>query len=222
MPYDRELHHRRSIRLRGYDYTAAGMYFVTICVQDRACLLGNIVDGKMRLSTFGQVADRCWQAIPHHFADVSLDAHVVMPNHVHGIIVIQGSAAANRASASPAEVPSAADAHVGAQHAAPLHAPQQGSRAQPSQANGPRHTLPTGVAPRSLGAIVRAFKAAVTREVNGIRDAPGAPLWQRNFWEHIIRNADEYERIYTYVISNPGLWREDVLYALGEEGLSLE
>jgi putative transposase len=82
------LHHRRSIRLKGYDYTRAGAYFVTICTKDRACLFGDVSDGVMRLNQMGHIVWQCWLAIPDHFPHVLLDEFVVMPNHVHGIIVI--------------------------------------------------------------------------------------------------------------------------------------
>lgn len=88
MPYDPERHHRRSIRLNGYDYRRPGAYFVTLCVHDRACVFGEVVDGVMRHSPVGHIAHACWMAIPDHHANVVLDAFVVMPNHVHGIIVI--------------------------------------------------------------------------------------------------------------------------------------
>ena len=88
MPYDKRKHHRRSIRLPGYDYTSPGAYFVTICVHGGECLLGQIVDGEMRLSRFGQVAGQYWKRIPNHVAQVELDEWVVMPNHIHGIIII--------------------------------------------------------------------------------------------------------------------------------------
>ncbi|MBW2704487.1 MAG: transposase, partial [Deltaproteobacteria bacterium] len=81
-------HHRRSIRLKGYDYGQAGAYFVTICAWDRACLFGDVVEDRMRLNDAGRIAEACWLAIPEHFPLVELDAFVVMPNHVHGIIVI--------------------------------------------------------------------------------------------------------------------------------------
>ena len=88
MIYDPNKHHRRSIRLQGYDYTAQGTYFVTICVQGRACLLGSVIQSEMHLNAYGQIVVECWEAIPEHFEHVSLDAFVVMPNHVHGIILI--------------------------------------------------------------------------------------------------------------------------------------
>ncbi len=88
MPYDPNKHNRRSLRLHGYDYTQAGAYFVTICVQDRHCAFGKVIDGIMRQSPIGEVAYRFWQEISDHFTHVTLDAFVVMPNHVHGIVFI--------------------------------------------------------------------------------------------------------------------------------------
>ena len=88
MKYDPAKHHRRSIRLKGYDYAQAGAYFVTICVQGRECVLGDVVDGHMMLNDAGQRADQFWPAVADHFADVEIDTWVTMPNHVHAIIVI--------------------------------------------------------------------------------------------------------------------------------------
>jgi REP element-mobilizing transposase RayT len=133
----------------------------------------------MQRNEWGQIAWDCWQAIPDHFPHVELDAYVVMPNHVHGIIVITDP--------------------VGAQHAAPLQsAPPQSSR--------------TNVQPGSLGAIVRSFKSAVTKRINELRDMPGTPFWQRNYWEHIVRNKDSLERIREYIENNPPRWAEDQLH----------
>lgn len=101
MRYDPQKHHRRSIRLKGYDYTQAGAYFITIVTKDRACLFGRIVDGEMRLSHVGHIVRACWLAIPDHFPHAMVDEFVVMPNHVHGIIVLNETE------------------HVGARHAVP-------------------------------------------------------------------------------------------------------
>ena len=101
MIYDPTKHHRRSIRLKGFDYSSEGEYFVTICVQDRRCTLGEIRDSKMHLSPIGKIALRCWLEIPKHFPNVSLDAYVIMPDHMHGILVI--------------------DAPVGVRHVEPRH-----------------------------------------------------------------------------------------------------
>ena len=85
---DHERHHRRSIRLKGYDYSQAGAYFITLVTHGGACLFGGVVDGEVRLSDFGLIADECWRLIPEHFPAVELSAYVVMPNHVHGIIIL--------------------------------------------------------------------------------------------------------------------------------------
>ncbi len=99
---DTPRYHRRSVRLQGYDYSQAGAYFVTVCAKDRVCLFGEVVDGEMVLNTAGNIVDECWRAIPVHFEHAALDTFVVMPDHVHGIIVI---------------------ADVGARHAVPLQPP---------------------------------------------------------------------------------------------------
>jgi hypothetical protein len=93
MSFDPEEHHRRSIRIKGYDYSQPGAYFVTICTRDRECLLGSV----LRLNEFGEIAQRCWEEIPGHFPSVELDAFVVMPNHIHAILVVLGRGTACRA-----------------------------------------------------------------------------------------------------------------------------
>ena len=187
MGYDASKHHRRSIRLSGHDYRSPGAYFVTICVRGGECLLGQIVDGEMQLGEWGQIARDCWQVIPDHFPNIELDAWVIMPNHVHGILVIT-------------------DPAVGAQHAAPL----QTRAAQRERV--PRQSPRTNVQPGSLGAIVRSFKSAATRRINQLRDMPGTPFWQRNYWEHIIRNERSLRKIREYIETNPARWSEDQLH----------
>ena len=169
-------HHRRSIRLKEYDYAQVGAYFVTICARDRECLLGDVIDGEMRLNEYGQIVMECWDEIPRHFPNVELDEFVVMPNHVHGILVIT----------------------VGARHASPLQlsrGPQRGS----------------------LGAVVGSFKSAATKRVNERRDTPGLTIWQRNYYEHVIRNEDEMNRIREYVAQNPAQWAKDENNPLGQK-----
>jgi len=108
MRYNPAIHHRRSIRLKGYDYTQAGAYFLTICTHNRKCLFGEIVDGVMRLNDAGVMVEQCWHAIPEHFPYIVLDAFVVMPNHVHGILYIHDTpVGANNNSPLPSEIPSA-------------------------------------------------------------------------------------------------------------------
>src|SRR5215210_6640299 len=104
MTYDSQKHHRRSIRLTGYDYSQAGAYFVTACAQDRACLFGEIVDGQMRLNEAGRMVLAEWNTLPDRFPAVELDEFVVMPNHVHGIITISMGTVGATGAIDPAAV----------------------------------------------------------------------------------------------------------------------
>jgi len=173
--FDPQKHHRKSIRLQGYDYSQAGAYFVTIVTYQRECLFGQIVNGEMELNDFGKIADECWRAIPDHFPNVELGAHIIMPNHAHGVIVI---------------------CDVDGRGAAML---------RPYDGNDNPHKI--NVKPGSLGAIVRSFKSAVSYRINKEHNATG--IWQRNYYEHIIRNADEANRIHLYIESNPARWDDD-------------
>ncbi len=132
---------RRSIRLRGYDYTHPGAYFVTIVTQDRVHLFGEVVGGDIRLNAYGQIVRRCWQEIPMHFPNAALDDFVVMPNHVHGIIVLTDTNV------------------VGATHASP----QPHENASPARPHGPQR--------RSVASIVGSFKSVVARRINALRYA---------------------------------------------------
>jgi len=168
--YDSHRHHRRSIRLKGYNYTHPGAYFITICTYKHRCLFGRVVDGEMRLNPLGQIVTNCWNEIPHHFPHAELDEFVVMPNHIHGVISI-----------------------VGATHASPLQ-----------QTHPPR-----GPIPGSLGAIVGSFKSAVTKRINRHRHTPGGVVWQRNYYEHIIRTELALNAIRQYIRDNPLRWHLD-------------
>lgn len=191
MIQDRKEHRRRSIRLPGYDYASAGFYFVTICARRGECLLGEVVDGEMHINDWGQIASQCWSRIPDHFQHVELDAWVVMPNHMHGIIVITSKGEASPASASSTDDLTSTE---------PQHQCKAPARdASPLQ-------------PGSLGAIVGNFKSVTTRRINRRRDMAGTPFWQRNYWEHIIRNQASLDRIREYIEDNPACWADDQLH----------
>ena len=175
MLFNPNRHHRRSIRLRGWDYTRPGTYFVTLCVQNRACLFGNIVNGHMHLNAAGMIVRKCWHDIPDHFPMVELDEYVVMPNHVHGIIAI------NRMGPP-----------VGANNDLPL--PER-----PQQPN-------TGTS-RTLGSVVRGFKIGVTKWFRANTDVQ--TVWQRNYYENIIRTGRDLNRIRRYISDNPRKWNLD-------------
>ncbi|TRO79784.1 transposase [Trichloromonas acetexigens] len=188
MPYQPDHHHRQSVRLRDFDYARGGGYFVTLCAWQRECLFGDVHDVGMRLNDFGMVVGECWAAIPEHFPHVQLDAFVVMPNHVHGVLLFD-----HRHSA------------VGAQHAAPL---QWAAHKMPEPMEK-RGITPNNVIPGSLGAVVRSFKSAVTKRINTMRDNPGCPVWQRNYHEHVIRDERDLYAIRQYIADNPAKWALD-------------
>jgi REP element-mobilizing transposase RayT len=170
---------RRSIRLQGYDYSQSGAYFVTICTRDRACLFGEIVDGKMELNEYGNIVEEEWTKTGQIRDEIEMDAWVVMPNHFHGIVVIT-------------------DERRGGM----THGRGTARRAPTAERFGQPVT-------GSLPTIVRAFKSAVTKRINESRRTPGAKLWQRNYWEHIVRNDHELHRIREYIADNPREWDMD-------------
>jgi len=170
---DSDCRHRRSIRLRGYDYTQAGAYFVTICTQDRACLFGEIIDGQMRLNDRGAMVHQEWINLPHRFPNIDLDAFIVMPNHIHGIIVITD--------VDP----------VGAGLVPALPSAPNEEGVTISGASGATRAT-TRVAP-TAGGTVGAFKSITTvRYTHGVKHY--GRLWQRNYYEHIIRNIGRHAR----------------------------
>jgi len=176
---------RRSLRLKGYDYTCAGAYFVTICAQDQACLFGNIVDGGMCLNDAGHMLARLWNDIPARFVDVEIDTFVVMPNHVHGIIVLPD--AANAAATRGAT-----------------------TRVAPTEGN----VGATLVVAPALGDVVAAFKSVTTvHYIRGVKTmawpAFRRRLWQRNYYEHVVRDEKALDRIRRYIDENPARWAFD-------------
>ena len=181
---------RRSIRLKDYDYADEGAYFVTLCTFHRECLFGEVAGGEIRLNAVGEVVHECWDAIPDHFLNVELDAFVVMPNHVHGIVVITGKCGRGDT--------------VGARHALPL----QGSNQPPHHEQITKQAFGKPV-PRSLPTIVGSFKSAAARRINLLHDTPAASLWQRNYYERIIRDEKDLNRIREYIDCNPQMWETD-------------
>lgn len=194
MPYDPLFHHRRSIRLPGYDYTRAGAYFVTLCTWNRECLFGEVAGGEMVLSRFGQIAAQKWQEIPRHFPNTALDEWVVMPNHLHGIVWIleDDAPTSNRRDPGPP-----------ADHPAPV------MRDAESLDTAGNDDWPHGPPPGSLGAIVGNFKSVTTRRINRMRHIRGGRVWQRGYWERIVRDERALENIRRYIHNNPARWAED-------------
>lgn len=184
MKFDPENHHRRSIRMAGYDYRDAGGYFVTICSAQKRNVFGKVRCGEMKLNPYGQILENCWRALPEHFSHVVLDKYAIMPNHVHCILML--------------------DINVGARHALPIMLDDKRERA--------RHASPLR---GELGTVVGSFKSAVTKQINlyrAARNLPKATVWQRNYYEHIIRDENELNEIRRYIIENPLNWATDENY----------
>lgn len=160
---------RRSLRLKGYGYDQPGFYFVTVCTYQRKNLFGEIQQDSMRLNHYGRIAEESFVAIPEHFDNTQVDEFVIMPNHIHGIVVIS---------------------NVGARHAVPFSAFGK------PMAN-------------SLATIVASFKSATTKQINNLRQTSGVSVWQRNYYEHVIRNEQSLHRIREYIANNPGRWDFD-------------
>jgi putative transposase len=183
MKYDPDKHHRRSLRLPGYDYSQPGAYFVTICADQRQCLFGDVVDGQMGLNQYGAIVAETYQWLCQHHPYLQTDEWIVMPNHFHAIMVIT-------------DKPNSDDSHG---------------------KGGSRTALTTNlqnpiIKQKPLGRLIGAFKTVSTKKINILREAPGTTLWQRNYYEHIIRNQDAMDKIREYIVNNPLSWHLDQLY----------
>jgi REP element-mobilizing transposase RayT len=181
---DKNKYNRCSIRLKNYDYSSPGTYFITICTYNRQCLFGEIVNGEMRLNEYGEIVRDEWYCSVHIRNEIELfeNEFIVMPNHIHGIVRIVENRTTN---------------NVGATGRSPLQQQQFGQ--------------PHGPLKKSLSSFVAGFKSSVTKQINQIRQTPGIPVWQRNYYEHIIRNDNELNKIREYIINNPKRWKEDNL-----------
>jgi putative transposase len=217
MKYNPSKHHRHSIRLRGYNYSSSGAYFITANVQDRLCLFGEVHQNGVRLHDMGNIAWQCWEDIPIHFPHVVLDEFIIMPDHMHGIIFILPNDDNRRG--DPDHDDRRGDPDHDDRRGVQLNAPTSNaptSNAPTSNAptsNGPTSNAPTrkdnyysNISPqeKTLSVIVRTYKAAVTticRE-NGFHHFK----WQRNYHDHIIRNERELIATRKYIINNPFKW----------------
>lgn len=197
-----QLPSRKHIRLRGYDYRRAGAYYVTICTKDRSMLFGDVVDRVMMPNAVGMIVQQCWDAIPDHMPMVILDAFVVMPNHVHGIIVITDVAADVSSGGGP----------VGSANSPTLRntAPAHGPTEPPPPDDASRRPPVAIMVKNSLGHIMQTFKAAVSRQVYRDGLLPrGRPIWQTRYYDRIIRDDAEWQRISDYIRDNPANWGKD-------------
>ena len=172
-------HYRKPLRLPGYDYSQQGAYFVTVVTNHRLCLLGDVFDGEMRPNSYGQIVMRCWDDLVHHYPQVSRDEFVVMPNRVHGILILND---------------------VGAG----LEPNDVGAGLKPASTQPNRSYKRLG-----LPEIVRGFKTFSARHINALRNTRGVAVWQRNYYEHVIRSERELDGTREYILNNPLQWELD-------------
>ncbi|MBI2297941.1 MAG: transposase [Armatimonadetes bacterium] len=197
----RQLPARRSIRLPEYDYAGQGGYFVTIVTAGRACWFGQIDETGVALSALGRIAEEEWRRTAEMRPGVDLDAFVVMPNHLHAILIIDDG---------PPEAERATEVGAGeAQRATEVGAGEAARATSRSPLPGGGGIRPRGPGTGSLGAIIGGYKAAVTAQSNVLRGTPGQPVWQRNCFEHVIRSERALERLRRYIAGNPWRWAED-------------
>jgi putative transposase len=198
MTYNPDIHHRRSIRLKDYDYSQTGAYFVTICAWQRECLFGAIVDGEMVLNDLGRIVVDEWEKTATLRPNVELDLFSVMPNHFHGIFLIHDNVRAPHPDQKN---------NVGAHCMRPESA-EMATMAQSTE-NRAHVGAPLRRQSGSIGSVFAGFKSATTKRINIIRNNPGCPVWQRNYYERVIRNEDELSRAREYIVNNPMKWELD-------------
>ena len=182
--FDPQKRHRRSIRLPEYDYSQPGAYYVTIVAWQRECRFGEVANGNMVLTKYGLVAKQQWEKLPKRFPNIELGAFVIMPNHMHGIIVITDGSSRDTAGKR--------NDHDGASS---RRAPTREQFQKPVKGS-----VPT---------IIRSYKSAVSYRINLMRGTKDIPVWQRNYWEHVIRNEKDLQNKTDYIDANPILWAED-------------
>ncbi|MBI1820712.1 MAG: transposase [Nitrospirae bacterium] len=183
MTYNPDIHKRHSLRLKGFDYAQTGAYFITICTQNRECLFGKVVNDQRHLNDAGEMILTSWNELPRHYPGVDVDQFVVMPNHVHGIIILT-------VGAGPRACP---ELHI--------------KKRQPEEISPALSLL-------SLSDIIQRFKSLTTTHyLQGVIQTGWPPfhkkLWQRNYYEHVIRNEESLNRIRQYIHDNPLNWNID-------------
>ena len=219
MKYNPNIHHRRSIRLKGYDYSQAGLYFVTICCQNRVCRLGRIENGEMILNDAGKMIEKWCAELSHKFSDIVVDTYIIMPNHFHAIVVNTGGGnygsqviPVSPVSPIPPVPPVFPVPPVGADlRVCPNILDEHGNildehgKILGEHIGSPLHT------------VIQWFKTMTTNEyIRGVKTLGWQPfnkkLWQRDYYEHIIRNEKSYQHIANYIINNPAKWENDKFY----------
>jgi putative transposase len=233
-------HNRKSTRLRGYDYSQPGAYFITVCIHDRKKYsFGNVVDGAMAENDYGKIVRNCWNDLPSHYPQIRLDEFVVMPNHFHGIIVICDSASVGARSSRPTE--------LARPETAGLSRPNETWQMETSWSSRPTElrdsetgrddentgrddraptktsmdaTTQTPIRTPTLGDMVAYFKYQTTKRINAIRQNGIDKIWQRNYYDHIIRDDKSLFNVRHYIRNNPANWATDSEHHLNDESHS--
>jgi len=172
-------HNRKSMRLEGYDYSYPGAYFVTVCTWDRECLFGRVQNEQMHLNELGRIVEEEWIISGDVYNYIGLDLHVVMPNHFHGVVLIDDH-----------------DNIVGTIH--------ESSQQKPTTLTTPKQRRKM-ILPKFMGR----FKMQSSKRINQLCNKSGTPVWQKSFYDHIIRNEDDWNRVREYIINNPLKWALD-------------
>jgi REP element-mobilizing transposase RayT len=221
MTYNPQKHHRRSIRLKGYDYSQAGLYFITICCQNRECLFGEIANGEMIMNEYGTVAYNEWLKTQEIRNNVELGEFIIMPNHFHAIIRLLGRGELHS--------PEMKNELHSSEMKNELHSPEMKNELHSSEMKNELHSpemknvlhspenrgvfdTPLRSPSQTIGAIVRGYKSSVTKQLGLL--GFNKKLWQRNYYEHIIRNEQSYIKISEYIVNNPANWNNDSLKCL--------
>lgn len=211
--YNPKTHHRKSIRLREYDYSNGGWYYVTICTNNKEHLFGKVINNRVELNDYGRIVNEEWLRTKEVRENVDLDYFVIMPNHMHGVIIIEYNK--NKYVGETRWVaPNKADLDNNAQNNKQENRAgyqiEQGAGYQIEQ--GASHRLAPTIQSDSLGSIIGQFKSICTKRMKLMLDYPIKSIWQRNYYEHIIRNDDDLYRIRKYIQQNPLKWQLDEYY----------
>lgn len=227
---------KNSLRLSNYDYSLPGAYFITICTQNRLHLFGHISNGEMVLNDYGKVVKDVWKNLPNHYQNMECGQFVVMPNHIHGVMFLKPidhtkGGFENPENAKEGRFQNPKNAKEGCFHTHPNEDENCGNakgrfqtcpnESRQNKTSGmtkggfethpnQKQTRPNKI--HGIPEIVRALKTFSARKINEIRNSPGEKVWQRNYWDRVVRNERALQAINRYIQNNPLKWHLDHLW----------